>query len=286
MSKTTVKLFDSSVMVFRGMIRLLARRKFDRVLARLTELLTPIVRTKTEYGAIQFYCPGVLLEYRARTLLTKEPETIEWLETFESNDVFWDIGANVGMYSLYAAVRNRVTVLAFEPSPANYHVLNKNIELNRLDAVVSAYCLAFFDQTGIDSFYMSDTQLGSALNSFGKAVDSKGQPLKSFFRQAMVGYSVDEFVSAFEPPFPTRVKIDVDGQEGKILVGAQKTLSDRRLKSLAVELDTGREDYEEIVRGLATCGLKLSHQRQSPGVDKSDSWSVLNHFFVRAEAQV
>ena len=50
--------------------------------------------------------------------------------TFSEGDVFWDIGANVGAYSLIAARVTKATVLAFEPSAQTFSLLVKNVELN------------------------------------------------------------------------------------------------------------------------------------------------------------
>jgi len=40
--------------------------------------------------------------WRFKTLFEKEPETIDWINSFRKEDVFWDIGANVGIYSIWA----------------------------------------------------------------------------------------------------------------------------------------------------------------------------------------
>src|SRR5215467_14181444 len=82
-------------------------------------LYETIERIHTARGSVAFYCLGDLAQWRAQTLLAKEPETIEWIDSFADGDTFWDIGANIGIYSVYAAVSRRVRVLAFEPSAAN-----------------------------------------------------------------------------------------------------------------------------------------------------------------------
>src|SRR4051794_22030831 len=66
-----------------------------------------------------------------RELIGREPETIAWIDAFETPCLFWDVGANVGTYSLYAALRPEISVVAFEPSPATYAALSRNIEANR-----------------------------------------------------------------------------------------------------------------------------------------------------------
>lgn len=84
-------------------INFVGGHRAKQILAQLSEDIIPVVSQKTDFGEIQFFCPGTLPIYRAQTLLTKEPDTIEWIDTFQKDDVLWDIGANVGVYSLYAA---------------------------------------------------------------------------------------------------------------------------------------------------------------------------------------
>ena len=76
--------------------------------------------------------PNALCQYRAKSFSTKEPETLSWLDAIPEGSVFWDVGANVGLYSIYAAKKNRVTVFAFEPSVFNLEFLARNIFLNDL----------------------------------------------------------------------------------------------------------------------------------------------------------
>ena len=56
-----------------------------------------------------FFTPNDLCEMRVETLFTKEPETIKWIDNFsvKSNSIFWDIGANIGLYSIYAAAKHK-----------------------------------------------------------------------------------------------------------------------------------------------------------------------------------
>jgi FkbM family methyltransferase len=249
--------------------------------ARLAEALVPVVTQTTPAGDLKFVCAGEMPEWRARTFLTKEPETLEWIDGFADGATLWDIGANVGLYSLYAA-RRGLTVLAFEPSAPNYYLLNRNIEANRFGRQVSAYCLAFGRVTGLDLFYMSGTELGGARNSFAEPIDWRGQPLQVAATQAMVGYSVDEFIQQFEPPFPSHIKIDVDGIEDRIIEGAPRTLADRRLKSLLVELDTARPDYCRMVEDLlGAAGLRLAAKRHAAMFDNTEYASSFNHIFTR-----
>ena len=58
---------------------------------------------------INFFVPNQIIEYRVNTILTKEPETIEWINKFRENkkNIFWDIGANIGLFSIYAATKHK-----------------------------------------------------------------------------------------------------------------------------------------------------------------------------------
>src|SRR5262245_15783933 len=61
------------------------------------------VEIEAKDESIKFRTPSLRALWRAETLLTKEPATIRWIDRFAPRDIFWDVGANTGIYSLYAA---------------------------------------------------------------------------------------------------------------------------------------------------------------------------------------
>jgi FkbM family methyltransferase len=267
---------------FKGTIGVLGERNGARISSYLTERLAPTLTIKTKNGSIFFYCPGEIPLFRAETLLTKEPETIEWIDSFQGDSVFWDIGANIGVYSLYAALKPKVRVLAFEPSAFNYHILNRNIEINKMDSRILSFCVAFNDTTRLDHLYMLDTNVGGALSSFAEPTNWQGEHFSAKYKQGMVGFSVDDFIERFSPSFPNHIKIDVDGIEDKIISGAEKAISDERLRSLLVELDVSREEYcRGVFQILENGGMKLVARKHAPNFDKGIFGSVYNHIFVR-----
>lgn len=231
-------------------------------------------------GVIYFFAPSPLLRARAATLLSKEADTIRWIDSFEENSVLWDIGANVGVFSLYAAVCRKVNVLAFEPSAANFHVLARNIQLNRLSERVAAYCLAFSEFTQLGVLNLASPQMGGALSQFGHVGQmSRYAHQASGVVHGMIGLAIDEFISTFNPPFPNQIKMDVDGLELPILRGATQTLRDPRLRSLMVELSlTNKEENNSAIRLLAEAGWRLVNSGESQG---SDTERAANHFFER-----
>ena len=149
----------------------------------------------------------------------------------------WDIGANVGVFSVYAALHKERRVLAFEPAGSTYAVLNRNIELNDMSDQVTAYCIAFSKRTKLDVLNMANTEAGRAMHGFGTELNQMGEIINTKFRQGAIGYSIDDFVRKFSPPFPTHVKIDVDGIESDILLGGREALSAPTVRSMIVEIE-------------------------------------------------
>lgn len=263
-------------------LRLLGQDRCVQASAGLAEQITPIVAIPTDNGSIKFYCPGRVPLWRAKSMLTKDPDTIEWIDGFESDCVFWDIGANIGIYSLYAALKLNIKVLAFEPSAFNYYLLNRNIEINKMDEKILSLAIAFSDNTSFDSFYLKSTEVGGALHGFGEALDWDGKPFLPVFKQGMVGLSIDDFVEKFNPPFPNHIKIDVDGIENKIIKGAAKTISDKRLRSLRMELNTKRADYQDVINTLLESGMRLQLRKPAHLAEADGSVLLYNCTFVRS----
>ncbi len=194
--------------------------------------------------------------------------------------MLWDIGANVGVFSLYAAVRRNIKVLAFEPSSMNYHILVRNIQLNQLSDRVMAYCLAFADHTQLGVLNFASYEAGSALNQFGAPGEkSRWTSNAAGLVHGMIGFKLDDFVERFNPRFPQHLKLDVDGIEIPILEGASATLRDPRLRSVMVELDLDHEEERRrAVSLLENAGLKFKTQGD---VQATETARGANHLFVR-----
>lgn len=207
-----------------------------RALLTLVHLVGNEIDTTVEIEGIRFDGSESRPAERAETLLTKEPDTIRWIDAYvKSGDIFYDVGANVGTFSLYAAMRAEAQVVAFEPMCTNYDILNKNLNLNALGGRAIAYNIAFHDETKFSKLEISGFLAGKSGHNF----DDKGDK-PSVFSQGMFGVSMDDFVFKFGQPFPNHIKIDVDGNEPKIIAGMKRILADERLKTLAIEMDLER----------------------------------------------
>lgn len=222
--------------------------------------------------------------WRYDTLLEKEPETIEWIDGFEPGDTLWDIGANVGIYSIYAGVKG-IRTLAFEPHFANYHQLCVTIALNGLQDLVTPLCLAFAEAKSVAEMNLASLDIGTSMSNFGEALDFRGQPFEPAFRQGMIGYDIDSFIADFGVEIPTHLKIDVDGIELPIIKGARGMLASEKLRSVSIELiDSDLEQVAAVTEILEAAGLQFVHKKQNPAFATPQTRDVLNFLFHRDPA--
>jgi FkbM family methyltransferase len=249
----------------------------DKALLQLKNSIN--VRGKMDYARADIFLHvDSIIEHETRLhSCQKEPDTVQWIEdTMKPGDVFYDVGANVGAYSLVAAkcFAGEVKVYAFEPAFLNFSQLCRNLSLNNCQDTVFPLTVALSDQTTIGAFNYHDLVPGGSLHTFGEAVDYTGQTFTPVFKQTMLSYRLDDLIDQFKIPKPTHIKIDVDGIEKAVLEGAINTLSDSSLRTVIVELEAGQGE-REITELLLGCGLKLDsqHKRWTPG--------MLNCIFVR-----
>ncbi len=247
---------------------------------RVSEYLLPNHRIASRLGPLVFVTTHPQALLYLHDFETREPETLTWIEAFETPCRFWDVGANIGVFSLYAGLRPGVEVSAFEPAAASYGALCRNIEANDLGARVRAYCVALSDRTQLGSLNLSGTNAGSVFNAFASTEDCFGNEIEVVFRQGMVGFSVDDFRRLFRLPAPNYLKIDVDSTEERILAGASETLRDPDLRSVLIELeasDTSRN--HRLMGALEAAGLSLSLRGKEAQKD------VVNGVFTRTSVR-
>ena len=222
---------------------------------------------------------GEVTRMRTNLFEDKEPETLEWIDGFDEKDIFLDIGANIGVYSIYAALK-KIKVISIEPDSLNYALLNINIRENNLNDLIVPYSIALNDVKKFSYFNISSLEWGGALNSFGNQLDFKGNKFNPVHKQGVFGIPLDEFLNLTEN-HPNHIKIDVDGNEFLILKGSEKTLKSNLLKSLLVELDESRKDYQESLSFIKSCGLVLCEKKHSEMFNESAYSGTYNHIFRR-----
>lgn len=261
-------------------IGLLGLNRTGFVATEIVQKIAPVCEIATRKGTLLSRGGHGRLVWRADTFYTEEPETITWLDRLTPDDVLWDIGANVGLYSLYAAKVTGCRVLSAEPEAQNFALLMENIAMNGLAERITATNLAITDRTDLGRLAVHAITKGGAYNQFAAA-----EVPPAAITQLTMGASMDDLVERFGCPMPTFVKIDVDGNEPDIIAGASKVLADSRLKSLLIEIRTDLPDHMAIVERLASFGFKVESRRSNwesrENRDRESEYPADNMIFVR-----
>jgi FkbM family methyltransferase len=216
---------------------------------------------------IRLSCQNFTVFKRCESFLRKEPETIEWIGSFSFGATLFDVGANIGLYSLLAAKKG-LRVVAFEPESQNFSVLNANIYLNSLAESITALNLALSDRSTLDYLYIPVFSLGTSFNQFGVAPREIPEQARNGFKQAVFSHTLDVFTETFSEFVPNHIKIDVDGIQAKIIAGAARTLESPEVKSMLVELDHNLTADREAIQYILSKGFKIASRtpKVEPGV--------------------
>ena len=216
-------------------------------------------------------CPNALVRYRIKTFSAKEPETLSWIDSLTDSDILWDIGANIGLYSCYAASRN-IRVFAFEPSYLNIHSLVSNISLNNLSASVTIVPLPLSDKIQISEFNSRFTRVGSALSSFSSTLGYDGLNFSPSVVYSIPGLTIDSFVDIFRHSLPSAIKIDVDGLEHLILSGGITVL--HKVRTILIEVNDNFYDQSVSVKStLESLGFVMVLKDHSEMIASSTPFS-------------
>lgn len=205
-----------------------------------------------EIEGIKFVSANKNTKWRASTLLTKEPHTIEWLNKMSAGDILLDAGANIGVYSLWAAKKRGVKVYAFEPESQNYSVLMQNILINECSGLVHAYCLGLSNKLESGTLNLTEFGAGGSCHQFNTDLNYAGEKSTFVFNQSTMAFSIDFLVERGLIPQPTHIKLDIDGLEPKVVLGAFKTL--QKCTSLLIEVNTNLSEHKFMLEILNTLG--------------------------------
>jgi FkbM family methyltransferase len=214
----------------------------------------PVIPVQVRGKAIKMAAPNQKCLGFALEANTREPATNGWIFGFRPGDIFFDVGSNNGLYGLLAAVVSDCIVHAFEPHFASYHVIARNIYLNKLEDRMTVYPLAVSDRESYGHIFLSSTRAGKSLNNFGAARPSDDILHNATIPQGAVSTSLDRFV-ALTGIVPNHVKIDVDGLEPEIIDGATELLKHPALRSMMVEADEKNERHRAIHDTMLAAGF-------------------------------
>lgn len=143
------------------------------------------------------------------------------LHLLRPRDVFADIGANVGTYTILASGHVGASTYAFEPVPASFEWLQKNINDNQIALVAKPIQMAVTDASGPIHFTAHLGAMNHAVSTSGtNTIEVQGDTLDNLLQGVV----------------PLLIKIDVEGNESAVLRGAISTIQQPTLKALIVEM--------------------------------------------------
>lgn len=210
---------------------------------------------------------GLTFEYPLKSVIGQglflnsfEKSEIEFVrKSLKEGDVFFDIGANGGFYTIIAAKQVGSTghVFAFEPGLRELSLLHRNIEINNLSNV-TIIKQAVTNRKGTTKFGVSRD---GAMNSLSKT-NHPEQQIEEW--QTVKTISIDEFMQEFNIPKINFIKIDVEGAEKLVLEGAKKLLSANRNITIlfeASDLTSSSFGYsvKDFLQDIVVSGLSVYH---------------------------
>jgi FkbM family methyltransferase len=224
---------------------------------------------------LQFSLPADnwITHYRWQSYNTKEVETLDWIDTeFRRGDTVFDIGANIGQYSIYAALRHPgIRIVAFEPEYSNAHLLRDNVTRNALENQIEIYSIALSNHCGLSRLHLQDLTPGAALLTESKhPLQTTRTNHKVVAHEGIYAMTLDAFCA--ETGFtPQCIKIDVDGTEVEILEGAAETLKVPQLRTILVEMPNNEEHRNKCSSLLTHAGFALGWSDAS-GASPNQIW--------------
>lgn len=167
------------------------------------------------------------------------------LHFLRPNDLFIDIGANIGAYTILASAEIGANTIAIEPIPGTFNSLNDNIIINKVQSKVNALNIGLGSKKDVLKFTSTlDTINRVATTNDSDTIDVEVNTLDS----------ITDLI-------PDLIKIDVEGFESEVLKGAVNVLSSKKLKAIIIELNgSGKKfgfDDRDIHDMLISFNFKL-----------------------------
>ncbi len=234
------------------LLRLNGKNRFSN---EFIQMLDPVYAVRLNGGKeIKFRTGHGRLLWRAREFFNEEPLMLKWIDSFEKDDIFYDIGANVGNYSIYAAMKG-IKTTAFEAEYLNLSLLYENIFLNGVQGNCMIIPIALSDRAGTDIFYLKDVSKGDALHGLGKKSYLLPVDKEILYKLRVLTLSGDSLIDIFGLDKPTKIKIDVDSNELEIVRGFSNAIKES-VSEIYIEIDGKNEEHREIFDILKSFGFE------------------------------
>lgn len=170
------------------------------------------------------------------------------LDTLKPGDLFVDIGANIGSYTVLASKARGARTISVEPDPDTARALRRNIEVNEIGGRVRVVEAALGAKEGTVAFTVGK----DTVNRVAQETDAKIQTV-----------ALKTLDNVLDGEVPTIIKIDVEGFEVEVFKGAKRTLIDPRLRAIITE---GQDDG--VLNMLREAGFERRHYDPEHGTLK------------------
>jgi len=213
-------------------------------------------------GAAHFIAPG-LCEFDVMSFV---------MHFLRPEDLFVDVGANVGAYTVLASGVAGAKSVSFEPSPSTFWYLARNVKLNNLEKLAEPFNLALGKEQGVMHL-------------------TEGLGTENYVsRQAEPGRTTPVGVAALDKMLedrqPVLLKIDVEGFESQVLAGASRTLAQPSLRAFIIERMGNANRYgedeaimHERIRALGY--IPCAYTALDRGLHRLDPQDTGNLIYVR-----
>ena len=251
-----------------------------------------LINVETPHGNLRFVATSDIEQWRATSLLHKEAGTVAWISrSVGPGDVFYDVGANIGIYSLLAALCAGPAgrVFAFEPHLLNCSSLLRNIASNNFGKRITPLCVALHENEQLLPFNYFSLTSGSSMSQLGRLKDGDDcefTPEAVEFKQAT---SIDRLIEDAAILPPTHIKIDVDGNEPLILSGMRRLLAGS-LAPREVQVEVNAGCIERIAAIMTDSGFEcIERHDTAAGLERlrtgSDPATVAHNLIYRRRPQ-
>jgi len=216
------------------------------------------------------------LNWRVNSFFSEEPLIVEWLEEMKENDIFLDIGANVGTYTIPTCAFVK-KCYAVELDFNNIQLLFDNLHMNKLSDKCLILPFPLHKDTSVQDIYYRDFSKGDALQSVSRPSPflSKSEiNSKLGFTINQLCFSLDDIFDIFDLDLPNKIKIDVDGNEEFVINGGRKII----MQAQEVYFESnGLDDQSDnnIINEFKNNGFKIIKQMKSVNVAFENSKNIL-----------
>ena len=212
------------------------------------------------------------LFWRATETPSLDLDTNTWIKTFNENDVFYDVGANIGLYSIMAAKFMRATVFAAEIDLMNARMLYENVYMNNCQDNVTILPIGLDSHSHREKLFLKTMSYGDALHNLRQPNELIVNP--DTIQYNVPVFSLDDIIKVLGLPAPNKIKIDVDGVDLDVLKGSINAL--KTVTSLVIEYMPNSVTRNEIHKFLSN--LEFTFDFDSVG---EQSWGTVDGFFSK-----